>query len=173
VWATAMYAGLRLGELRALRWEDVDLGAGVIRVKRSWDPKAGEIEPKSRVGRRTVVIPAVLGDPDIPGHLVAHRIRAQDPDRLVFGNGSHPFAPTRVRVRALKAWAEAELDPITLHEARHTYASIMIDAGANAKAISTYMGHSSIQVTYDRYGKLMPGNEDQVRALLDAYLGAS
>ena len=46
----------------------------------------------------------------------------------------------------------------------------MIAAGVNAKAISTYMGHSSIQVTYDRYGHLMPGNEDQAAELLDAYL---
>jgi integrase len=129
VWATAMYAGLRLGELRALRWEDADLGAGVIRVKRSWDPKAGEIEPKSRVGHRTVVIPAILGDPELPGHLVEHRIRAADPDGLVFGTGSRPFAPTRVRGGALKAWKAAGLQPITLREARHTYASIMIDAG--------------------------------------------
>ena len=48
LWATACYAGLRLGELRALRFEDVDLDAGVIRVERSWDPKEGVIEPKSR-----------------------------------------------------------------------------------------------------------------------------
>lgn len=39
VWAPALYAGLRLGELRALRWQDVDFSKGVIRVRRSWDPK--------------------------------------------------------------------------------------------------------------------------------------
>jgi integrase len=48
LWATAFYAGLRLGELRALRHDDVDLAAGVIRVRRSWDQRAGEIAPKSR-----------------------------------------------------------------------------------------------------------------------------
>src|SRR6266566_5043763 len=51
VWATAFYAGLRLGELWALRDEDVDLEAGVIRVERSWDRHEGFIEPKSRAGR--------------------------------------------------------------------------------------------------------------------------
>ena len=45
----------------------------------------------------------------------------------------------------------------------------MIAAGANAKALSTYMGHSSVTVTYDRYGHLMPGNENEVAALLDEY----
>jgi integrase len=46
----------------------------------------------------------------------------------------------------------------------------MIAAGVNAKALSTYMGHSSITITLDRYGHLMPGNEDEAAALLDTYL---
>jgi integrase len=62
------------------------------------------------------------------------------------------------------------LQPIDLHSCRHSYASLMIAAGANAKAISTYMGHSSITITYDRYGHLMPGNEDEAAALLDRLL---
>jgi integrase len=62
------------------------------------------------------------------------------------------------------------IEPITLHEARHTFASLMIAAGVNAKALSTYMGHSSITITYDRYGHLMPGNEEEAADLLDAYL---
>jgi len=57
-----------------------------------------------------------------------------------------------------------------LHEARHTFASLMIAAGVNAKALSCYMGHSSVTITYDRYGHLMPGNENESVALLDAYL---
>ena len=48
----------------------------------------------------------------------------------------------------------------------------MIAAGVNVKALSTYMGHSSITITLDRYGHLMPGNEEQAAALLDAYLEA-
>lgn len=47
---------------------------------------------------------------------------------------------------------------------------MLIAAGANPKAITTYMGHSSIQVTFDRYGHLMPGSEAHVAGLLDAYL---
>jgi integrase len=62
------------------------------------------------------------------------------------------------------------LRPITLHECRHTFASLMIAAGVNAKALSTYMGHSTISITMDRYGHLMPGNEAEAAGLLDAYL---
>ena len=72
--------------------------------------------------------------------------------------------------RAHEAWRERGLCPIGLHECRHTYASLMIAAGVNAKALSTYMGHSSITVTLDRYGHLMPGNEREAGAMLDAYL---
>jgi len=46
----------------------------------------------------------------------------------------------------------------------------MIAAGVNAKALSTYMGHSSITVTIDRYGHLMPGNEKEAARLLDAFV---
>ncbi len=46
----------------------------------------------------------------------------------------------------------------------------MIAAGVNAKALSTYMGHASITVTLDRYGHLLPGNEREAAARLDAYL---
>jgi integrase len=63
------------------------------------------------------------------------------------------------------------LKPIGLHEARHSFASLMIAAGVDAKALSTYMGHSSITITLDRYGPLMPGNESEAASLLDAYLG--
>ena len=55
--------------------------------------------------------------------------------------------------------------PIGLHESRHTFASLMIAAGANAKSIATYMGHADIATTFDRYGHLMPGNEAEAVGL--------
>ncbi|HEY4779056.1 MAG TPA: hypothetical protein VIH47_05635 [Solirubrobacterales bacterium] len=60
VWATAFYAGLRRGELQALRVCDIDFGANLVSVERGWDQVEGVIEPKSRAGRRTVPLLAVL-----------------------------------------------------------------------------------------------------------------
>lgn len=60
---------------------------------------------------------------------------------------------------------------LRLHQARHIYASFMIAAGVNAKALSTFMGHCSIKVTFDLYGHLMPGAEAEAVARLDSYLG--
>ena len=72
-----------------------------------------------------------------------------------------------------RAWKAAKLDPICLHECRHTFASLMIAAGVNAKALSTFMGHANISITLDRYGHLMPGAEDEAAGLMDAYLQAA
>jgi integrase len=166
LWAAAMYAGLRRGELLALRWEDLDLPAGVIHVERSWDAKEGVVAPKSRAGWRTVPIPAVLRD-----YLVEHKLRSGRHVGLVFGTGyAQPFTPSNVRKRANAAWLRSCLEPIGLHECRHTFASLMIAAGVNAKALSAYMGHSSVTITLDRYGHLMPGSESEAAERLDAYL---
>jgi integrase len=62
LWATALYAGLRRGELMGLHREDIDLATGVIRVERGWDQCEGEVAPKSKQGRRKVPIPAALRD---------------------------------------------------------------------------------------------------------------
>jgi integrase len=78
--------------------------------------------------------------------------------------------PSTVRTSARKAWKASDCNPISLHECRHTFASLMIEAGENPKAIQTFMGHATIQMTFDRYGHLMPGSRDQARARMDAYL---
>ncbi len=104
-------------------------------------------------------------------HLDEHLLRTEaTADALIFGRGGPtlPFAPMAIGRRAAKAWAAVE--PITLHECRHTFASLLIDAGANPKAIQTFMGHSKIQTTFDIYGHLMPGSHDEVRERMDAYL---
>ena len=167
LWATAMYAGLRRGELMALDWEHVDLTAGTIDVARSWDMIDGPIAPKSAKGRRKVPIASGLR-----ALLVEHRLRTGGTG-FVFGDAVSPFNPDAVRKLADATWKAAGLRRITLHECRHTFASLMIAAGVNAKALSTYMGHANIATTMDRYGHLMPGKEAEAAGLLDAYLAAA
>lgn len=163
LWGTAFYAGLRLGELRALRWKNVDLASGVIRVEEALDHKGETIAPKSRSGRRIVPIVGALRE-------LLLDLKLESASDYVFGKAEQPFSPSSVYLRARRAWRKAGLEGIGLHEARHTCASVMIAAGVNAKAITHYLGHSSIEVTFDRYGHLMPGNEAEAVALIDAYL---
>lgn len=170
LWATALYAGLRRGELMALRWGDVDLSRSLIEVARAWDPKERQmVAPKSDAGRRRVPIALALH-----GFLAPLSQKAGgDPLDLVFGVEGTPFSASSVSERARRAWKVAALEPICLHGCRHTFASLMIAAGVNAKALSTFMGHSNISITLDRYGHLMPGAEDEAAALMDAYLKAA
>jgi integrase len=96
------------------------------------------------------------------------------------------FYPSTIDGRAKRAWmahnaAEREaaqsegrepelLTLLTMHECRHTFASLLIDTEANPKVIQEVMGHSKIQTTFDVYGHLLPGSHDDVRARTDAYL---
>ncbi len=144
LWGCAFYAGLRRGELRALLWTNVDLAGGLIRVERSMTSHGETGEPKSRAGRRNVPIVAALRD-----LLVEHKLVTRRGDGLVFGSAvARPFTPTAVRKHALTAWRRSNLNPIGLHECRHTFASLLIAV----------------------YGHLMPGNEEEAVALVDAYM---
>jgi integrase len=169
MWATGFYAGLRRGELQALLISAVDLAGSRIHVEAGWDQYEGEIDPKSEAGRRTVPLLAVLRD-----YLDEHLLRiGRGGADLVFGRtASSPFSPPVTDKRAKDVWTEAELKPITLHECRHTFASLLIDSGANPKAVQEYMGHSKIQTTFDVYGHMFPGSHDEVRERMDAYLDA-
>jgi len=166
VWATAMYAGLRRGELMALRWTDIDLRAGTIDVARSWD--LGEqcaADTKNRNRRRAPII-ATLRE-----HLAVERLCQPHGVELCFGLAAgRQFRVDRLQERSDIAWEAACQTRLTLHDCRHGFASFAIAAGVNAKALSSYMGHSSVAITLDRYGHLMPGNEAEAAVLLDAYL---
>lgn len=169
LWATAFYAGLRRGELRALRVENIDLGKSEITVSSTWDEVEGEVAPKSDAGTRTLPLLAVLRD-HLDQHLIATSRTGRD---LVFGrSASEAFVPSSVGNRAKTDWKRAKLDPLTLHDARHTFASLLIDAGGNAKVIQEFMGHADIRMTYDVYGHLIDGKRDEMRAQVDAYLAA-
>jgi integrase len=176
LWATAFYGGLRRGELRGLRWEDVDLAAGIITVRRGWDDEEGEIAPKSRKGERTVPIVALLRD-----HLDEAKARTRrGGGDFVFGlQAGRPFTPSYIRKRAAAAWAAenekrakkelALLQPIGLHECRHTFVSLLHDAGLSLERIGDYVGHSSSYMT-DRYRHLLAGHEQETARLFDEYL---
>jgi integrase len=62
------------------------------------------------------------------------------------------------------------LQPLTLHNCRHTYASLVIAAGVSAKALRSYMDHSSFTTTYERYGHLMPDPESTSAAHLQSFI---
>jgi integrase len=80
------------------------------------------------------------------------------------------FEPSTLADRARKAWLEAELRPITLHEARHTYASLMAAAGVPLEDVADYMGHSTVEVTRKLYRHLYPDSRRRAADALEAFL---
>lgn len=178
LWATACLAGLRRGELMALRWSDVDLKAHELHVRRAWDPTARVMgEPKSAESRRTLPIASLLAR-----YLAAHhRDRRRQPDALVFarwslagtckpGMEAAPFNDSTVVQRANAVWKAAGLTPIGLHECRHTFASTLIQAGVRMKTISALMGHGSIGITMDLYGHLGSTAKRDAMAVFDDHI---
>ncbi len=165
-WATAIYAGLRRGELRALRWSDVDLDVqpALIHVRRTWDDVEGEVEVKTDAGFR--VVPVTAG---LRRLLIAHRAATnRSGTDLVFGRtAADPFIPSTVRSRALRTWGWKEitnpdadkpktiwvkarpdaLEPIAPHEGRHSAASYLIEAGLNDLELTETIGHSDSRTT--------------------------
>jgi integrase len=126
-WATALFCGLRRGELRGLQWLHVDFEDDVIRVERSWDPVKGPVDVKTGAGHRAVPMAFVVRR-ELRDH--QHRTGRGGED-LVFGRtATEAFFASTIRCRANRAWQAAGLQPLTPHEARHCAISYFIAAGS-------------------------------------------
>jgi integrase len=113
--------------------------------------------------------------------LVERKLRTgRDGDDFVFGRtADRPFTPTHVPDKALAAWAKAneqhreeerpQLEPVGLHELRHSYVSLMHDAGFSLERIGDYVGHSSSYMT-DAYRHLLEGHEADAAERFEEYL---
>ena len=170
----AAYCGLRAGELGALRRGRIDLDGRSLRVEESLADSAGTLSfgaPKSGKAR-SVPLPATL-IPALRRHL-ASRVEA-GATALVFTDSEggpirhgnlyrHHFRPAVER-----AGLPADL---RFHDLRHTYAALLIAAGAHPRAIMERMGHSSITVTLGTYGHLLPTVEQELAARLDDVLSS-
>lgn len=173
LWAlTAAYSGLRFGELAGLRRGRVDL------MRRRLDVVEIVVEvrghhffgpPKTRAGRRSVPIPAFLADE------LAAWTAGMDADAFVFpAPGGGPLRASAHRTRVwLPAVEAAGLTPLRRHDLRHTAVALWIAAGASAKEIAVWAGHASVATVLDRYGHLLPGQEDRVTDALEVMFQAA
>jgi integrase len=186
---TLFMIGLRRGELLGLRWQDVDLNAGILHVRQTLiriynrDPQ-GEgrktrlafQEPKTEKSRRSVPIPdACLAA------LKRHKAH-QAEEKLLLGQGYQdgglvfaqadgtPIDPRSMNLYFTQALERAGLTAIRLHDARHTYATWMLEQGVSPKVVQTLLGHSSITVTLDVYSHVSLELEKQAAAKLNAAL---
>ena len=169
------YTGLRFGEAAALRVRDVDLARRRIRVERSVVEVGGEMvfgTPKTHE-KRTVPIPEFIAD------MIAQKMHGRGRDDLLFGNGLAPVRLNNWRRRdfhrALKACQSVDktFPTVTVHDLRHTCASLAVSAGANIKALQRMLGHASAAQLLDTYADLFDSDLDEVVDRLDAAVSGS
>jgi integrase len=172
---TAAYTGLRAGELGGLTRADVDLLRGVLHVSRALKDVNGKLElgPTKTHANRTVSLPGFLRI------LLQEHLASQSPapgGHLFTMKKGQPLRHGLVYGRYFKAAVRQALPPelagLRFHDLRHTCAALSIAAGAHPKLISARLGHSSIQITLDRYGHLFPSVEEALAEQLDAAFAA-
>lgn len=170
-------AGLRVSEVAGLTWDRIDLEAGTVTVDRQMSTRRTLAPPKTKRSRRIVPIPQMVRDA-----LLAHRaafppqhtpLAATGADQpatalLLFTRDGAAMTGTmlgQIFTRARKAVGLPAA--VTFHTLRHTYASLLIAAGTNVKAVQERMGHGSIKITMDTYGHLYPTEDLRTRDAID------
>lgn len=160
------YTGVRWGEASALRVKDVDLDKRRLHIVENAVFVRGEVivgSPKTHK-RRSVPFPAFLHEQ------LGQAVQGKAETDLVFPGrfGEHQTTPT-IRQNSWfdKALASAQLSPMTIHDLRHTTASLAVSAGANVKAVQRMLGHASAAMTLDVYADLFNDDLDEVAERLD------
>lgn len=154
LFATAVYTGMRAGELFGLRWSDVVIKRGLIAVKRSYD------KPTKSGKMRYVPILDVLAP-------ILKEWRLKNSNEFVFPNEAgkmHTQNPRITKYTFPAVLKAAELDKIRFHDLRHTFASHWVMKGGDLYKLKRILGHSDIKMTM-RYAHLAPEAFDEDRAI--------
>jgi integrase len=164
---TAAYTGLRLGEITALRRQDVNFLRRHLRVERTLTEVQGELrfaDPKTEASRRTIQLPEFLVN-----LLAAHIAEYPDPSGLIFSAAEGgPIRQTNFRHRFWDPAVQASVGkPCRFHDLRHTHAALLIAQGEHPKVIQARLGHASISTTLNVYGHLFEGLDEAAAKRLE------
>jgi integrase len=163
----AAYSGLRAGELSALRWERVDLARGTVDVVESYSEVHGSLVLGSTktYAHRTIRLPEAVID------ILGEHRAATGPTGLVFRDSrGGAMRHSNFYRRIFRPAVQRSTLPNTLrfHDLRHTCVALLVAQGAHPLAIKERLGHSSITVTLDQYGHLLPALDETLTEGLDA-----
>jgi integrase len=162
---TAFRPGMRLGELLALQWRDIDWHGKFILVRRSY--KRGRLNHTKTGKQRRVDMSnqlfAALKELQLARKKEALESGAGKVEEFIFYRDGKPIAQISIRYPFKRILEKGGLREIRFHDIRHTYASL---DGASPVYVKEQMGHSSIQITVDIYCHLIPNsNRDMVNRL--------
>jgi integrase len=180
LYVLALNTGMRQGELLALKWDDVDLERGVLRVRRTLTHSGKAFvlgEPKSKKSRRTIRLTG--GAVQALKEHLSRQLEEMERMGSLYQPGGHIFAteagtiinPSNLRNRSFKPLLKrAGLRPIRFHDLRHTCATLLLSKDVNPKIVSEMLGHSSIAITLDTYSHVLPNMRDQAAAAMEEAL---
>jgi integrase len=153
----ALRTGMRVGEIRALKWKDLDFENRLIEVKRSC--RQGRItKPKSGKSRKVDMSRQLAEALRELKHNQWKKYAGKEVPSWVFANvRGGMLRHNTFRVALTSCLKKAGLRYIRIHDLRHTYATIRLLSGHNIGDVSYQLGHSSIKITYDTYGHWLPG----------------
>jgi len=170
-------SGMRRGEVLGLRWQDIDLKAGTVTVNQTLVKVNSGVafhEPKTRSGRRRIPLPR-----DVVKSLRAWQVRWKE-ERLKLGpywphtdlvfpsEVGTPIQPRNFFRTFKQVLRKAGLpETVTIHSLRHTYATLLLEAGEHPKVVQELLGHSSITMTLDLYSQVSPGLKERAVKTLD------
>ncbi len=176
---TALYTGMRLGELLGLRWCDVDLDLASLYVVQALYKRGGVcqmIEPKSSGSRRRIALSPSLA-------LLLRKYKTDQQAQRVLLGGSlvdsnlvfnhvdgKPLDPGVVSHTFAKVLRKAGLPHSRFHDLRHSHATLLLKAGVHAKIVSERLGHANVGITLDTYSHVLPGLQESAAERFDEML---
>lgn len=183
LWHLTIGTGARRGELLGLRWDDVDLEAQTITIRRALTNEGGVAR---LLGTKTSGV-RTLSVTDSVIEALQRRREQQDAARVAIGAAfddadrwglvftdetGAPVPPMEVTVEFRRLVRELDVPVIRLHDLRHTHATLLLQRGVPIKVVSERLGHSTIAMTMDTYAHTMPAMDREAADRFDAELDA-
>ena len=176
LWRLLAMTGLRRGEALGLKWPDVDLAAGRLSIQRQRVATGYEVaERQTKTGRgRSVSIDSATAE------TLRQQSERQLDDAREWGaawqstghvftrENGEPWHPDRVRILFGQAVAALDVPRIRLHDLRHTWATLALQAGIHPKVVQERLGHANIAITMDRYAHVLPNLQESAAELVAA-----
>lgn len=179
----AVSTGMRLGEICALRWKDIELQQRFLSVRRSleYTPGAGIRfkTPKTGKSSRRIDLPPETVDQlyHIRGKQVEERLKLgpdyQDNDLVCCQPDGHPFRPDQISQRFRIMLRKANLPHVRFHDLRHSHATWLLESGVHPKVVQERLGHATIGTTLDIYSHVLPSMQADAARKIDDLLRAA
>jgi integrase len=180
LYVLAVHTGMREGELLGLKWEDVDLERGILRLRHALVREGGKTalgDLKTPKSRRSVKLTRAAADA-LRSHLERQLAEIErmgslyQPGGLVFATEVGTLInPSNLRNRSFKPLLKrAGLPDISFYDLRHTCATLLLSQGTHPKLVQELLGHATIAMTLDTYSHFLPSMGDQTARAMEAAL---